>query len=293
MNAISSNTRTVAQFAAAVVCGLALAACGGGDDSTGSSTGGTAPFTLNVKVTGNGSVSDNQTPKQIDTCTANSGTCSGSYGGGANVTLVATPATGYTFTGWGGDCSGTASTVAVTMNASLNCTAAFATAGGTTVTPPPVDTSSNSYWTMDSYTYTSSVDSVQTHVGELYGSGMESFSVQTNSAYTAGGLDILFNRGSPGIYTVVPNLAVAMAAVPPGTTPPPMMQVGCGVGHNETGVSNYTASSGQVQVTQTSDGKYHYTSVGSLPTTKTTLNGVGNGLPGASQTMSLTLHNVY
>ena len=47
------------------------------------------------------------------------------YNSGAIVQLTATPATGYTFTGWTGDATGSLNPVSVTMNANKNITANF------------------------------------------------------------------------------------------------------------------------------------------------------------------------
>jgi len=56
-----------------------------------------------VSVVGNGSVSDNAVPPQINGCTSAGGAnCSGSYAGGATVILSAVPGAGNTFTGWDG-----------------------------------------------------------------------------------------------------------------------------------------------------------------------------------------------
>jgi len=53
-------------------------------------------------------------------------TCSANYDSGTSVTLTASPASGYTFTGWsGGECSGTG-TCTITMNAATSVTATFA-----------------------------------------------------------------------------------------------------------------------------------------------------------------------
>ena len=49
-----------------------------------------------------------------------------SYNSGEIVVLTATPAAGYTFTGWSGDATGSQSSVSVTMNANKNVTANFA-----------------------------------------------------------------------------------------------------------------------------------------------------------------------
>jgi uncharacterized repeat protein (TIGR02543 family) len=49
----------------------------------------------------------------------------GTYNSGAVATLTATPASGYTFTGWSGDASGTNAMVSVTMNSSKSVSANF------------------------------------------------------------------------------------------------------------------------------------------------------------------------
>jgi len=52
--------------------------------------------------------------------------CSAVYDWGTVVTLAATPATGSTFSGWSGACTGTATTCTVTLDQSQNVTASFA-----------------------------------------------------------------------------------------------------------------------------------------------------------------------
>ncbi|MEO8360568.1 MAG: hypothetical protein ABI672_11105 [Vicinamibacteria bacterium] len=51
--------------------------------------------------------------------------CGASYAVGTRVTLTAVAAEGSTFTGWGGDCSGTAPTCTVRMSRSLDAMAHF------------------------------------------------------------------------------------------------------------------------------------------------------------------------
>lgn len=72
----------------------------------------TTTYTLNVSAT-NGSVS--KSPNQA------------SYNSGASVTLTATANSGYTFSGWSDDASGTTNPLTVTMNADKNITANFTT----------------------------------------------------------------------------------------------------------------------------------------------------------------------
>ncbi len=85
----------------------------------------TAPtnFALTVTKAGTGSGTVASSPAGI-ACGA---TCSTTHTNGTSVTLTATPATGSTFTGWSGACSGTGSCV-VTMDANKAVTATFNTA---------------------------------------------------------------------------------------------------------------------------------------------------------------------
>jgi fibronectin-binding autotransporter adhesin len=98
----------------------------------------TSKRTLTVSVNNGGSVSDDQTPKRIDVCTSTGGTCTASYADGTTVTLTATAAAGYTFSGWGGDCSGGTVSTSVTISATRNCTAAFRLSRVTPGEPVPV-----------------------------------------------------------------------------------------------------------------------------------------------------------
>ena len=87
---------------------------------------GTTPpalYALNVTLSGSGTVTSN--PSGI-ACGA---TCSASYPSGAAVTLSATPATGYTFSGWSGACAGTNLVCNVAMSSVLAVTATFSTSG--------------------------------------------------------------------------------------------------------------------------------------------------------------------
>ena len=85
-------------------------------------------LTVTEVGTGAGTVTDNQ--GQVSCSEANSavtGTCGGSYPGGAVVTLTAQAAGTSAFLGWGGACaaSGTSSTCNVLMSAAMNATASF------------------------------------------------------------------------------------------------------------------------------------------------------------------------
>ena len=79
-------------------------------------------YTLYVSVTGNGTVTSD--PPGID-CRWLSGTCWASFRSGTVVNLTATPDSGESFIGWGGDCSGTNGTCAVTMSENRQVSASF------------------------------------------------------------------------------------------------------------------------------------------------------------------------
>jgi len=63
-------------------------------------------------------------------------TCTGYYASGASVTLTATPGSGYEFTSWSGDCTGTTTTATVTMGTPQTCSATFTAIGGGGPNPP-------------------------------------------------------------------------------------------------------------------------------------------------------------
>ena len=75
-------------------------------------------FTLTVNKTGSGTVTSS--PAGIN-CGA---TCNADFASGTSVTLTATPASGWSFTSWGGACSGTGACI-VTMNSAQNVSATF------------------------------------------------------------------------------------------------------------------------------------------------------------------------
>ncbi|QMU28767.1 InlB B-repeat-containing protein [Adhaeribacter radiodurans] len=77
---------------------------------------GTSTYSLTVGTTGSGTVT--KSPNQA------------SYNSGSNVTLTATPATGYTFNGWSGSATVTTNPLTVTMNGNKNINASFILAPG-------------------------------------------------------------------------------------------------------------------------------------------------------------------
>ncbi|WP_240099081.1 InlB B-repeat-containing protein [Thermomonas flagellata] len=107
---------------------LLLSACGGGGGGSGSGSQPTPPpptptrHALNVSLSGSGKVTSS--PAGID-CGS---TCSATFDAGTQVTLTASPASGQTFTGWSGDCSGSATACTVAMTQARSVGAAFAPA---------------------------------------------------------------------------------------------------------------------------------------------------------------------
>ncbi|UZD56197.1 InlB B-repeat-containing protein [Caldimonas aquatica] len=79
-------------------------------------------YTLSTSVTGKGTVASQ--PAGI-LCGAAGTSCSTSFKSGTAVTLTATAPAGYSFSGWSGACSGTASTCTVSMSGARSVGAAF------------------------------------------------------------------------------------------------------------------------------------------------------------------------
>jgi hypothetical protein len=93
--------------------------------------------TLTVATAGSGTGDVTSSPSGINTA---GGVNSFDFSENEVVTLTATPTAGSSFTNWTGDCSGTNTSVAVTMDADKNCTAYF----GTGITEPTVATTAAS-----------------------------------------------------------------------------------------------------------------------------------------------------
>ncbi|MDR2261500.1 MAG: trypsin-like peptidase domain-containing protein [Azoarcus sp.] len=74
-------------------------------------------FRLDVTRAGSGAVSGEGIDCGDD--------CTEQYASGTKVTLTATPASGHTFAGWSGACTGSATTCTVTVNADVSVTATF------------------------------------------------------------------------------------------------------------------------------------------------------------------------
>jgi immune inhibitor A len=118
-------------------------------------------FSLTVSKDGTGSGTVTSSPPGIDCDTD----CDESYLEGTTVTLTALADPGSTFTGWGGDCSGTGSCV-VTMNSAKSVTATFTAGDGATLWIEPPEAT---LWVSSNFT----VDVMVTDVTDLYGAELE------------------------------------------------------------------------------------------------------------------------
>jgi uncharacterized repeat protein (TIGR02543 family) len=103
----------------------------GTPQNSGPFVGGAAPpaanFLLTASTNTGGAIVS--TPPGLH-CSSNNAACTEDFAPGTTVTLTPVALAGYTFTGWGGDCSG-AGSCAVTMNAAHTVSATFAASSGT------------------------------------------------------------------------------------------------------------------------------------------------------------------
>jgi hypothetical protein len=97
--------------------------------------------TLSVSKTGTGTGTVISSPSGIN-CGA---TCSANFSTNTIVTLTASPATGSTFAGWGGACSGSATTCQVAMNAARSVTTTFKSTSSTPQTIELIVDSRNNF----------------------------------------------------------------------------------------------------------------------------------------------------
>jgi xyloglucan-specific exo-beta-1,4-glucanase len=98
-------------------------------DATGSASSTTVTMNGDKNVTANFQLQSSTTKYTLATTASPSDGGSvvgaGTYDAGSEATLTATPAAGYTFTGWSGDVTGTAPSVTVTMSSNKTVTANF------------------------------------------------------------------------------------------------------------------------------------------------------------------------
>jgi Divergent InlB B-repeat domain len=126
MNNVSSQIwRSLQRLPVIVMLAAGLVACGGGSGG-GEPSRLASSFVLSLEKTGDGTVTSN--PAGI-ACGA---ACSASFTTATVVTLSATPGASQTFSGWSGDCTGSASSCVVTMDQARTVRATFAPAAGQT-----------------------------------------------------------------------------------------------------------------------------------------------------------------
>ena len=87
-------------------------------------SGGTSTFALTVSAAGPGRVTGNGI-----NCGNGATTCTATFTPGTTAVLSQSPASGASFRGWGGSCTGTAATCTVSMTAAKSVSATFAAAG--------------------------------------------------------------------------------------------------------------------------------------------------------------------
>ncbi len=174
-------------------------------------------FTLSVSKDGTGSGTVTSAPAGIN-CGV---TCSANFTDGTSVALTASAASGSTFGGWSGACSGTGG-CSVTMNANKTATATFTKTGGggsleVTLTASPfsgtgtinstlsasVNTASSSGTPVPPYTYSfdCTSDGTYEHVSAPTNSNPYSFSTCTYSSSSTAKVDVADSAGQRGSAT--------------------------------------------------------------------------------------------
>ncbi len=100
---------------------IILWTCGTGSNQRWTVSGAVTTYALTVSRIGAGTGTVTSAPAGVSCGTA----CTASYTAGTSVTLSAAAASGSTFAGWSGDCTGAGSTCTVAMSAARTVTAAF------------------------------------------------------------------------------------------------------------------------------------------------------------------------
>lgn len=153
-----------------------------------------------------------------------------------------------------------------------------------------INPTGDSSWKFGDYTYTkggSSQDSKGDFIAIVVST---SGSGGNYGAYSGSGLTFTFpNNLGPGKYTITSEDLMVSSH---GTK---LMQVNCTIGTAvNTGAILYTSdinSAGTADVTIDTDGKYHITIAKPVVLVKSVT--VGNGIPGAANSYSLTVNNSY
>jgi hypothetical protein len=140
-------------------------------------------YPLNISaISGSGTVTSN--PTGIN-CGAD---CTENYTSGTSVTLTAAPASGWSFSSWGGDCSGTSTTCTITMNSAKNVTATFTQPTQQTPTISAPATSTGSFSVSISYTW------------PLLASSQDYYQLEESTTSGSSGFSNI-HTSTPGIHT--------------------------------------------------------------------------------------------
>jgi hypothetical protein len=174
----------------------------------------------------------------------------------------------------------------------------------TPVDSPPATTSSESFWTMDGYTYLNGGFGADTIHPNASRNTFEAVSVittetlsggdQSNGRYSGSNLNFSFLASGASTYAVgTYNVIGSRSGGVFGTLPAERaIDVSVTVGTNvTTGAVMYRAQQGQIELTVGVDGKPRFSSKGPITITKSIE--VAGGIPGAPQTMTLNVKNAY
>jgi hypothetical protein len=168
--------------------------------------------------------------------------------------------------------------------------------GGDSTPSATAPVTPTSYWKMDSFFYANGGNSAQST--NVVGSKTLTVAVvstatlsggdTSNGAYSGSALTFSLIQAGPGTYNIVPDRSTLIN----GTTTVNPITVESNIGIAvTTGSSLYAASSGQITVTRDTSGKYHFDSVGAVPTTKTI--SVLGGVAGSPTTMLLSIKDAF
>lgn len=144
----------------------------------------TGSFTLSTSVSGSGSVSG-----------------AGTYNEGTTASITASASSGWTFSNWTGDASGTSTSTSVYMNSNKSVTAVFTEDGGTTDPPPAGDYDHNFTVSGTSSSFYDISGNLSTSKGTVTYAGL----TLTQCLKIESSTSISFNSGQDGTLTLVFN----------------------------------------------------------------------------------------
>ncbi|MBK8806513.1 MAG: DUF2271 domain-containing protein [Bacteroidales bacterium] len=213
---------------------------------TGDASGTTNPYTLTMNSNKTVGATFTEVPKYNLTITSPSnGTISpssGSYASGATVTLTATPASGYVFSGWTGDPSGTTNPVTIIMNSNKTVGATFTAIPKYTITTTTAGTGMGIISPSIAGSYTQGT-TLSTKAIEYIGS---SFTEWTGDTYsTSKNLNITVNANANYVANFATNQTYNIFEIEDGTyTTENAVLASTNAGYSGTGYLNMVNASG-------------------------------------------------